>query len=57
MSVACAVCDARHMLHGFDHVVIAVSDLEDATERYTSLLGLAPSWRGQHPDAETANTG
>jgi catechol 2,3-dioxygenase-like lactoylglutathione lyase family enzyme len=44
------------MLHRFDHVVIAVRDLEDATRRYTSLLGRAPSWRGNHLDAETANT-
>jgi catechol 2,3-dioxygenase-like lactoylglutathione lyase family enzyme len=44
------------MLHSFDHVVIAVRDLEDATQRYSSLLGRAPSWRGRHPDAGTANT-
>jgi len=50
------VCEAGCMLHSFDHVVIAVRDLEGATQRYTSLLGRAPSWRGCHPDAETANT-
>ncbi len=50
------VCDAGCMLQSFDHVVIAVRDLEDATQRYTALLGLTPSWRGSHPDAKTANT-
>ncbi len=44
------------MLHGFDHIVIAVRDLEDATQRYIALLGREPSWRGRHPDAGTANT-
>lgn len=43
------------MLHSFDHVVIAVRDLPDATERYAALLGVAPCWRGRHPDAGTAN--
>jgi catechol 2,3-dioxygenase-like lactoylglutathione lyase family enzyme len=44
------------MLHSFDHVVIAVRDLADATERYTALLGRTPSWRGRHPDAGTENS-
>ena len=39
-----------------DHVVLAVADLEGATRTYARLLGRAPSWRGEHPGAGTANT-
>ena len=38
-----------------DHLVIAVRDLECATESYRKLLGLSPSWRGRHPTYGTAN--
>ena len=38
-----------------DHLVIAVRDLDRATESYRALLGLAPSWRGRHPAYGTAN--
>lgn len=44
------------MLTTLDHLVIAVSDLAAATATYASLLGRAPSWRGEHPGAGTANT-
>ena len=43
------------MLTSLDHIVIAVRDLEAATEVYTRLLGRRPSWRGAHPDYGTAN--
>ena len=39
-----------------DHVLIAVADLEEATRLYARLLGRAPSWRGEHPGAGTANS-
>lgn len=39
-----------------DHVVIAVHNLEDATNDYTALLGRSPSWRGEHPRYGTSNT-
>jgi catechol 2,3-dioxygenase-like lactoylglutathione lyase family enzyme len=39
-----------------DHVVLAVRDLEGATRSYARLLGRAPSWRGEHPGAGTANS-
>ncbi len=39
-----------------DHLVIAVEDLDCATDTYRRLLGLEPSWRGVHPDAGSANT-
>ena len=44
------------MLSRLDHVVVAVRDLAAATETYRALLGRAPSWRGAHPGAGTANT-
>jgi catechol 2,3-dioxygenase-like lactoylglutathione lyase family enzyme len=43
------------MLAALDHVVILVSDLEARTRDYSRLLGRAPSWRGSHPGAGTAN--
>ena len=39
-----------------DHVVIAVRDLDAATEDYTAIFGRQPSWRGAHPQYGTANT-
>jgi catechol 2,3-dioxygenase-like lactoylglutathione lyase family enzyme len=44
------------MLATLDHIVIAVGDLEAATEVQTRLLGRRPSWRGVHPTFGTANT-
>jgi len=38
-----------------DHLVIAVRDLGGATESYSKLLGLEPSWHGLHPTYGTAN--
>jgi catechol 2,3-dioxygenase-like lactoylglutathione lyase family enzyme len=42
-------------LVALDHVVVAVRDLEAATRQTASLLGRQPSWRGEHPEAGTAN--
>ena len=39
-----------------DHIIIAVSDLAEASADYSALLGREPSWRGAHPDYGTANT-
>ncbi len=33
------------LLHGLDHVVVAVRDLEAAVATYRTLLGRAPAWR------------
>ena len=38
-----------------DHLVVAVRDLDAASEIYAKLLGRAPSWRGEHPGWGTAN--
>ncbi|MCH1567868.1 MAG: VOC family protein [Alphaproteobacteria bacterium] len=39
-----------------DHIIIAVADLEAASQDYALMLGRAPSWRGTHPDYGSANT-
>jgi catechol 2,3-dioxygenase-like lactoylglutathione lyase family enzyme len=44
------------VLDALDHVVIAVRDLDAASNTYTRLLGLRPSWRGEHSRFGTANT-
>lgn len=44
------------MLNTLDHVVIAVRDIETATDTYARLLGRLPSWRGHHSQLGTANT-
>ena len=44
------------MKTAIDHIIIAVSDLAEASAEYSTLLGREPSWRGAHPDYGTANT-
>ncbi len=44
------------MFDAFDHIVVAVRDLDAATADYAELLGRQPSWRGEHPARGTANT-
>lgn len=39
-----------------DHIIIAVSELEQASRDYALMLGRKPSWRGTHPDYGSANT-
>ncbi|MEL0071787.1 MAG: VOC family protein [Rhodobiaceae bacterium] len=39
-----------------DHIIIAVADLEQATQDYAAMLGRKPSWQGSHPDYGTANS-
>lgn len=43
------------MFHALDHVVVAVVELDVATDAYRRLLGRSPSWRGEHPGLGTAN--
>ncbi|MGI9345578.1 MAG: VOC family protein [Gammaproteobacteria bacterium] len=42
-------------LTGIDHIIIAVQDLDQATDDYTQVLGFAPSWRGTHKNYGTKN--
>lgn len=39
-----------------DHIIIAVSDLAQASAEYGLLLGRRPSWQGSHPEYGTSNT-
>jgi catechol 2,3-dioxygenase-like lactoylglutathione lyase family enzyme len=43
------------MLTGLDHIIIGVSDLEQATKVFSEKLGLAASGGGIHPTGGTAN--
>ncbi len=38
-----------------DHLVIAVRDLDSASQNYQRILGRKPSWAGRHPMYGTAN--
>jgi catechol 2,3-dioxygenase-like lactoylglutathione lyase family enzyme len=38
---------APPILHGLDHVVVAVRDLDAAVATYRALLGRAPAWRAE----------
>lgn len=43
------------MFTRLDHVIVAVSDLSEATSDYCTVLGRDPSWRGEHPGQGSAN--
>ena len=44
------------MIDSLDHLIIAVEDLDEATENYKILLGNDPVWQGEHQSYGTANT-
>ncbi|HYC55890.1 MAG TPA: VOC family protein [Candidatus Binatia bacterium] len=48
--------ETPNVLTSLDHVIIAVRDLASARASYQSLLGLSPSWTGEHRRWGTANT-
>jgi len=52
----CPPVKLRSNMTTIDHIIIAVSDLAQASTDYSALLGRAPSWRGIHPNYGTANT-
>ena len=41
--------------HGFDHLVIGISDLDAGTDRVTELTGVRPVFGGEHPHTGTHN--
>ena len=43
------------MISSLDHIILAVEDLQDAEKNYKNILGIEPSWRGQHKELGTAN--
>ena len=44
------------MINSLDHLIIAVKDLDLATENYKIILGNDPVWQGEHKSYGTANT-
>jgi catechol 2,3-dioxygenase-like lactoylglutathione lyase family enzyme len=42
------------MLTTFDHVTIAVKEVDAAARAYERVLGSPPSWRGDHPELRTS---
>lgn len=42
--------EAAQVLSGFDHVTIAVQDIESAVTHYSRLLGAEPVWRGEQAE-------
>ena len=44
------------MIDSLDHLIIAVKDLEKATQNYKVLFGNDPVWQGEHKSYGTANT-
>lgn len=52
-----APATAAPIVHGLDHVVVAVRDLDAAVAAYRALLGRAPAWRAEaHGDGATVVT-
>jgi catechol 2,3-dioxygenase-like lactoylglutathione lyase family enzyme/predicted enzyme related to lactoylglutathione lyase len=44
------------MIESLDHVIIAVNNLEKAEQNYQKILGIKPSWRGNHKEWGTSNS-
>jgi catechol 2,3-dioxygenase-like lactoylglutathione lyase family enzyme len=42
------------MLTTFDHVTVAVNDVDAGVQAYERVLGATPIWRGEHPELGTA---
>ena len=43
------------MISSVDHLIIAVKDLNPAINDYEKILGIAPCWKGKHPELGTRN--
>jgi catechol 2,3-dioxygenase-like lactoylglutathione lyase family enzyme len=44
------------MFNSLDHLIIAVKDLEKATQNYQLIMGAPPVWSGEHKSLGTSNT-
>ncbi|MAZ45657.1 MAG: glyoxalase-like domain protein [Gammaproteobacteria bacterium] len=47
--------NTSYMFNKLDHLIIAVDDLDAATDDYTKVLGFPPIWMGNHPQLGTEN--
>ena len=43
------------MIKSLDHIIIAVSSLDQAEESYTKIFGAPPVWKGEHQEYGTVN--
>lgn len=43
------------MLDSIDHIIIAVEDLPSSIEDYSKILGIPPTWQGEHTGQGTEN--
>ena len=43
------------MISSVDHLIIAVNDLDQATENYKKILGISPCWKGKHDELGIRN--
>mgnify|MGYP001246459964 FL=1 len=43
------------MINSIDHILIAVKDLENSIQEFTTVFGFEPAWRSNHPSLGTEN--
>jgi catechol 2,3-dioxygenase-like lactoylglutathione lyase family enzyme len=43
------------MIQSLDHIIVAVSNLDEAEQNYSKLFGKGPVWRGEHKEYGTSN--
>ena len=44
------------MIKTLDHLIIAVSDIDEAEKNYSIIFGAKPVWRGEHAEYGTENS-
>ena len=44
------------MIKTLDHLIVAVSDINEAEKNYSKVFGIDPVWRGEHTEYGTENS-
>jgi len=44
------------MIETLDHLIVAVSDIDEAEKNYSTIFGAEPVWRGEHAEYGTENS-
>ena len=44
------------MINTLDHLIVAVSDIDEAEKNYSKVFGIGPVWRGEHIEYGTENS-
>ena len=44
------------MIKTLDHLIVAVSDIDEAEKNYSTIFGAKPVWRGEHAEYGTENS-